>query len=212
MTYSLRQRRDGAIELVDGSPAVQPDGKLSCRDRARSAGRRRSSGTCGRSPGSGSAKGLFNWAIILGAFPGLGDFATMTLPLQATIVAFACFDLLAAVGLWLAAPWGGAIWLLCAVVEAASPFLSPRAAAIGYLRRRAQHRSGRRLFPSELARGARARLSAFAVLDRGRTGQSESGCRSVEYLPAGENLRFILILRLVFTPRPLQSRSINGPN
>ena len=65
-------------------------------------------------------KGLFNWAIILGAFPGLGDFAAMALPLQATIVTFACFDLLAAVGLWLAAPWGGAVWLLCAVVEAVS--------------------------------------------------------------------------------------------
>ncbi len=77
-------------------------------------------------------KGLFSWAIIVGAFPGLGDFAAMALPLQATVVTFACFDLLAAVGLWLAAPWGGAIWLLCAVVEAVSPFLGPRAAAIGY--------------------------------------------------------------------------------
>jgi hypothetical protein len=75
---------------------------------------------------------LFNWAIILGAFPGLGDFASMPLPLQAIIVTFACFDLLAAVGLWLAAPWGGAIWLLCAVVEAVSPFLGPSAAPIGY--------------------------------------------------------------------------------
>jgi hypothetical protein len=78
------------------------------------------------------AKGLFDWAIILGAFPSLGQFTTMALPLQATIVAFACLDLLAAIGLWLAAPWGGAIWLLCAVVEAASPVLSPRAAAIGF--------------------------------------------------------------------------------
>jgi hypothetical protein len=78
------------------------------------------------------AKGLFHWAIILGALPGLGQFPTMALPLQATIVAFACLDLLAAIGLWLAAAWGGAIWLLCAVVEAASPILSPRAAAIGY--------------------------------------------------------------------------------
>ena len=78
------------------------------------------------------AKGLFHWAIILGAFPTLGQFTTMALPLQATIVAFACLDLLAAIGLWLAAAWGGAIWLLCAVVEAASPILSPRAAAIGY--------------------------------------------------------------------------------
>ena len=35
------------------------------------------------------AKGLFDWAIILGASPSLGDFTTMALPLQATIVAFA---------------------------------------------------------------------------------------------------------------------------
>ena len=66
-----------------------------------------------------------------GTFPVSDISRRMALPLQATIVAFACFDLLAAVGLWLAAPWGGAIWLLCAVVEAASPVLSPRAAAIG---------------------------------------------------------------------------------
>ncbi|HXZ15361.1 MAG TPA: hypothetical protein VEH77_05210, partial [Roseiarcus sp.] len=62
----------------------------------------------------------------------LGSFASMTLALQATIVVFACFDLLAAVGLWLAAPWGGAIWLLCAVVEAASPVLTPKSTSIGY--------------------------------------------------------------------------------
>jgi hypothetical protein len=131
MTYRLRQSRDGAIELVDSSPARRPDGKLSSAIEA---------------VGWETAllwymrtlawvwvgKGLFNWAIILGALPALGRFATMTQALQATIVAFACFDLLAAVGLWLAAPWGGAIWLLCAVVEAASPLLSPSAAAIGY--------------------------------------------------------------------------------
>lgn len=132
MSYLLRQRRDGAIELVSSSPAHPSDGTLSSAVEA---------------IGWETAllwymrtlawvwvgKGLFNWAIILGVFPGLGSFATMTLALQATIVAFACFDLLAAVGLWLAAPWGGAIWLLCAVVEAASPVLSPRAASIGYL-------------------------------------------------------------------------------
>jgi hypothetical protein len=130
MKYLMRQTRDGAIELVDRSPRPA-DGTLA---------------SVLASVGWGTAlvwymrtlawawvgKGLFNWAIILGAFPRLGDFQTMNLPLQAMIVAFACFNLLAAVGLWLAAPWGGAIWLLCAVVEAASPFLSPRAASIGY--------------------------------------------------------------------------------
>ena len=112
-------------------------------------------------------KGLFNWAIILGAFPGLGDFAAMALPLQATIVTFACFDLLAAVGLWLAAPWGGAIWLLCAVVEAVSPFLGPGAAAIGYFGALLNVAPHGRLLSSELAGGARARL-----IGRRRSGHS----------------------------------------
>jgi hypothetical protein len=130
MKYLMRQTRDGAVELVDRSPPTPPDNAFS---------------SVVASIAWGTAliwymrtlawvwvgKGLFNWAIILGAFPGLGDFARMTLPLQATIVAFACFNLLAAIGLWLAAPWGGAIWLLCAVVESASPFMSPRAASIG---------------------------------------------------------------------------------
>ena len=130
MKYVMRQTRDGAVELIDRSP-----------DRAHD------EGFLAAILGLGwrtaliwymrtlawvwVAKGLIDWAIILGAFPSLGQFTTMALPLQATIVAFACLDLLAAVGLWLAAPWGGAIWLLCAVVEAASPVLSPRAAAIG---------------------------------------------------------------------------------
>ena len=130
MKYLMHQTRDGAVELVDVSAPKPADGKLS-------------SAVANIRWGTALTwymrtlawvwvtKGLFNWAIILGAFPSLGRFATMALPLQATIVVFACFDLLAAVGLWLAAPWGGAIWLLCAVVEAVSPFLSPRASAIG---------------------------------------------------------------------------------
>jgi hypothetical protein len=131
MKYIMRQSRDGEVELIDRSPAATEDGDLLS--------------TISRL-GWGTAltwymrtlawvwvaKGLFDWAIILGAFPSLGQFPTMALPLQATIVAFACLDLLAAIGLWLAAPWGGAIWLLCAVVESASPILSPRAAAIGF--------------------------------------------------------------------------------
>jgi hypothetical protein len=131
MKYLMRQTRDGAVELVDSAPARTSDGAFGAA--IASVGWRTALVWYMRTLAwVWVSKGLFNWAIILGAFPSLGDFATMTLPLQATIVAFACFNLLAAVGLWLAAPWGGAIWLLCAVVEAASPFLSPRAASIGY--------------------------------------------------------------------------------
>ena len=130
MKYLMRQTRDGAVELVDRFPKPT-EGGLSAVIQ---------------SVGWATAllwymrtlawvwvgKGLFHWAIILGVFPGFGNFINLALPLQTTIIAFAFFDLLAAVGLWLAAPWGGAIWLLCAVVEAASPILSPGAAAIGY--------------------------------------------------------------------------------
>jgi hypothetical protein len=127
----MRQSRDGAIELIDAAPRKPEDGSL----RAVLSRLRWNTILIWYMRTLAwvwVAKGLFHWAIILGALPNFGDFAAMALPLQATVVAFACLDLLAAIGLWLAAPWGGAIWLLCAVVEAASPVLSPRAAAIGY--------------------------------------------------------------------------------
>ena len=130
MKYLMRQTRDGAVQLVDIAPAKPADNALAAalanvRWRTALLWYMRTLAWVW------VAKGLFNWAIIVGAFPALGDFSRMTLPVQSTIVAFASLNLLAAVGLWLAAPWGGAIWLLCAVVEAASPFLSPRAASIG---------------------------------------------------------------------------------
>jgi len=77
------------------------------------------------------AKGLFNWALVLGALPRYGDFALLPRSLQGSIVFFAAVDLLAAVGLWLAAPWGGVLWLLCASIETVSPALGVRGAASG---------------------------------------------------------------------------------
>jgi hypothetical protein len=128
--YIMRQTRDGAVELIDSAP-TKPDGGLSAM-LASVKWRTVVVWYMRTLAWVWLGKGLFNWALILGALPGAKDFATMTLPLQASLIAFACLNLLASVGLWLAAPWGGAIWLLCAVVESASPFLSPRAASIGY--------------------------------------------------------------------------------
>ena len=79
------------------------------------------------------AKGLFNWSVVLGFNPRFGDFAMLPRALQGTIVFFAAVDLLAAVGLWLAAPWGGVLWLLCAVIEAISPLLGARGTFVGAL-------------------------------------------------------------------------------
>jgi len=79
------------------------------------------------------AKGLFNWALVLGAMPQYGDFTALPRPMQGSVVFFATVDLLAAVGLWLAAPWGGVVWLLCAAIETVSPALGVRGVVSGAL-------------------------------------------------------------------------------
>jgi len=76
------------------------------------------------------AKGLFSWSVILGANPRIADFATMDGVLEATFIFFAVADLIAAVGLWLASPWGGVLWLVCAICEAATPLISVRASFV----------------------------------------------------------------------------------
>jgi hypothetical protein len=60
------------------------------------------------------AKGLVAWAVIVGALPDLAPFETERLGRQAAVAYFGVVDLLAGVGLWLASPWGGVIWLLAA--------------------------------------------------------------------------------------------------
>jgi Family of unknown function (DUF6163) len=47
-------------------------------------------------------------------------------PLQgAAVIYFAIVDLVAAVGLWLATPWGGVIWLFAALTQIATVFVLP---------------------------------------------------------------------------------------
>ena len=60
------------------------------------------------------AKGLLAWAVIVGALPDLAPFEIERLGRQAAVAYFGIVDLMAAVGLWLASPWGGVIWLLAA--------------------------------------------------------------------------------------------------
>jgi hypothetical protein len=58
------------------------------------------------------AKGLYHWAIVCGflSASGMGYEDTST-PFQVATVFFGVIDLVAAVGLWLAAPWGVVVWL-----------------------------------------------------------------------------------------------------
>jgi hypothetical protein len=72
-------------------------------------------------------KGLYHWAIVCGIsapFPsGFDSYATSY---QVATVFFAVIDLVAGVGLWLAAPWGAVVWLTSVISMAAVEVLFPQ--------------------------------------------------------------------------------------
>ena len=76
------------------------------------------------------AKGLFNWSLVLGAFPGYGDFAMLPLPLQGSSCSSPRSIARRRRPLARGA-LGGVLWLLCAVIEAVSPALGARGAMTG---------------------------------------------------------------------------------
>jgi Family of unknown function (DUF6163) len=74
-------------------------------------------------------KGLYHWSVILGIGDGPGSSSTFELsPVawQAATMFFAVIDLVAAVGLWLAAAWGGVVWLTSAISMAAIELFFPQ--------------------------------------------------------------------------------------
>jgi hypothetical protein len=72
-------------------------------------------------------KGLYHWAIICGiAAPFASGFDSYSTPYQVATVFFAIIDLVAGVGLWLAAPWGAVVWLTSVISMAAVELLFPQ--------------------------------------------------------------------------------------
>jgi hypothetical protein len=72
-------------------------------------------------------KGLFHWSVVLGIGEGPDtQFASNPVPWQTATVYFAIIDLVAAVGLWLAAVWGAVVWLTAAVSMAAVEAFFPQ--------------------------------------------------------------------------------------
>lgn len=72
-------------------------------------------------------KGLFHWAQVCGfGVPADAGFDTRSLPWQAATVFFAVIDLVAAVGLWLAAAWGAVVWLTSVVSMAVVELFFPQ--------------------------------------------------------------------------------------
>ena len=60
-------------------------------------------------------QGLLAWAALL--MPARSILETAPRPFAVLLVIFAVLDLVAAVGLWLATPWGGVLWLFAASVQ-----------------------------------------------------------------------------------------------
>jgi len=57
-------------------------------------------------------KGLYHWAQVTGFIGGEEDaFENQPMAWQTATVYFAVIELVAAVGLWLATPWGAVVWL-----------------------------------------------------------------------------------------------------
>ena len=72
-------------------------------------------------------KGLYHWAQLCGiAAPPAGGFESHTLAWRTATVFFAVIDLVAAVGLWLAAPWGAVVWLTSVVSMAVVEVFFPQ--------------------------------------------------------------------------------------
>src|SRR2546421_10659951 len=72
------------------------------------------------------AKGLYHWAEVTG-FIGSEDDAFENQPMawQTATVYFAVIELVAAVGLWLATPWGAVVWLTTVVSMAVIELMFP---------------------------------------------------------------------------------------
>jgi hypothetical protein len=71
-------------------------------------------------------KGLYHWAQVTGFIGGEEDaFENQPLAWQAATVYFAVIELVAAVGLWLATPWGAVVWLTTVVSMAVIELMFP---------------------------------------------------------------------------------------
>src|SRR3954453_12951487 len=71
-------------------------------------------------------KGLYHWAQVTGFIGGEEEaFENQQMAWQSATVYFAVIELVAAVGLWLATPWGAVVWLTTVVSMAVIELMFP---------------------------------------------------------------------------------------
>jgi uncharacterized membrane protein (DUF2068 family) len=79
-------------------------------------------------------KGLYHWSRVTGIGVSQDElFAYQSIAWQTATVFFAVIDLVAAVGLWLAAAWGAVIWLMSVASMLAVEIFFPRVFGAGLL-------------------------------------------------------------------------------
>lgn len=72
-------------------------------------------------------KGLYHWSTIIGLWDGArSSFDMRPAAWQSASIFFAVIDLVAAIGLWLAAAWGGVVWLTAAISMIAVELFFPQ--------------------------------------------------------------------------------------
>ena len=72
------------------------------------------------------SKGLYHWAQVTGFIGGEEEaFESQPMAWQTATVYFAVIELVAAVGLWLATPWGAVVWLTTVVSMAIIELMFP---------------------------------------------------------------------------------------
>ena len=72
------------------------------------------------------AKGLYHWAQVTGFVGGEDEaFENQSMAWQTATIYFAVIELVAAVGLWLATPWGAVVWLTTVVSMAVIELMFP---------------------------------------------------------------------------------------
>jgi Family of unknown function (DUF6163) len=71
-------------------------------------------------------EGLYHWAQVTGFIGGEEEaFENQPMAWQAATIYFAVIELVAAVGLWLATPWGAVVWLTTVVSMAVIELMFP---------------------------------------------------------------------------------------
>jgi Family of unknown function (DUF6163) len=72
-------------------------------------------------------KGLYHWAQVTGFIGGEEEaFENQSMAWQTATIYFAVIELVAAVGLWLATPWGAVVWLTTVVSMAVIELMFPQ--------------------------------------------------------------------------------------